>query len=307
MTQPSGTVLGLTSHHAFFLRSSPIICALDALIMMARFVYLTFVVRSVRAAAQGIARERLGDINGDAKNSLDQVEKNTIFRVALFVLGALPQFLKLYGLSGVTWPKVWASVFLGTFVTTEIIVLLIGRGWEKAPIKTSTLRKSMSLVNLGALCLGLLFTLVFFNITINITISRIELSQQYLTWIRWSSIAILPIYISILVIILAFSRRDTRGTTYILFIFVLSVVCTPFAAISSHLHGVIFSVSVSLYFMLDNLTGIFDHGGSINARHLRFIMEAHYLFLNLSGALIFYCFVFNSQGTYKPAWTEYLG
>ncbi|KAL9039641.1 MAG: hypothetical protein Q9214_004793 [Letrouitia sp. 1 TL-2023] len=115
--------------------------------MMARFIYLTFVFRSVRAAAQGAARERFGDISDEAENSLDQVEKNTIFRVALFVLGALPQLLKLYGLSGVTWPKVWASVFLSSFVTTEIIILLIGRDWEKVPIKKNTLQTWMSLIH----------------------------------------------------------------------------------------------------------------------------------------------------------------
>lgn len=82
------------------------------------------------------------------------------------------------------------------------------------------------------------------------------------------------------------------------FVFIFGEVSTPFAAISSHFSGILFSVSVSLYFMLDTLADIFDNGGWINARQLKLVMEECYLFLNPSVTFLFYRFVFKSRRTY---------
>jgi hypothetical protein len=70
MTQPSGRVLSLTSRYRTYLRSSPIICALDALAFLLRvFITPCLLPMSLHQALKTTIRERYKDIE-DASEGL---------------------------------------------------------------------------------------------------------------------------------------------------------------------------------------------------------------------------------------------
>jgi len=120
MSQPSGMVCNIPLKYNFVLRSSPIICLLDAVLVVGRVAWCTAVLKSPRAALEMIIRCRFQDIESDAEeNSLASLQKNTLFRLCVFAFGALPQFIKLYTMMGLPWTKVWSSMFLGSFVAVE--------------------------------------------------------------------------------------------------------------------------------------------------------------------------------------------
>ena len=134
MAQPSGTIMhGISTVAFFFLRCSPIICLFDGLDVLAAFAWLTITKRSLRAAARYIASAPFNRVVSEADaspSSFAELQENPVFRILLFVAAALPQAIKLLAVSGVVWTKLWAFMFVGSFVIIEVIVLQLGRGWQ---------------------------------------------------------------------------------------------------------------------------------------------------------------------------------
>jgi hypothetical protein len=92
MTQPSGRVCELSSKHRFLLRSSPVICAFDAVGVLALWIFhMLWHLEAPSTAARRIARARFRDVENEAEEeSLTSLEKNAPFRIVVFVFGALP-------------------------------------------------------------------------------------------------------------------------------------------------------------------------------------------------------------------------
>ena len=75
-----------------------------------------------------VARKRfLGSTSrSDAPASkLEKLQEMYIFRAAGFLLGALPQAIKIYACSGLWWTKVWVSMFLMSFLVLESFIILV--------------------------------------------------------------------------------------------------------------------------------------------------------------------------------------
>ena len=122
MTQPSGKVLGMPSEYGFYFNSSPIVCTANALELFFMLVWRTYSMRSVNAAAQSMAEEVFEDVGG-GRSGLAQLQENKAFRLIVFVIGALPQLIKLYAMRGILGTQFCASLFLGSFLIIEAVMM----------------------------------------------------------------------------------------------------------------------------------------------------------------------------------------
>lgn len=79
---------------------------------------------SPHAAIKSIARRRFRDTKVNDKDSFSALQQNLVFRVSLFVFGALPQLLKLCGMKGIWGTQTAGGLFFGSFMVLEVIALL---------------------------------------------------------------------------------------------------------------------------------------------------------------------------------------
>ena len=124
MTQPSGRVFAFPLRSSWVLHSSPIVCAGDAIYTLVYFLWLSISFMSPHAAIRFIARRRLRDTIVNGTGSFSALQQNLVFRLTLFIFGALPQLLKLCGMQGIWGTKLAGGLFFGSFMVLEVIVFL---------------------------------------------------------------------------------------------------------------------------------------------------------------------------------------
>jgi hypothetical protein len=130
MTQPSRRVLGSKPHYRTYLRSSPILCSIDALFFLLRAFLSALNLRIPLSQAINITvGERYYDIQ-DPVEGIQSVEKQTWLRWLWFVLGMAGPAIKLCAMEDVGWTKAWGVMFLGAFVVVEGMVVLEKRGLQ---------------------------------------------------------------------------------------------------------------------------------------------------------------------------------
>ena len=130
MMQPSGRILGLRSWYNFALRISPLICAVSAISTFIQLVLFVFTSGSVEEAFLEVAAQQFkpdaeGEEDGDREAHF--LRRNTIFRVGIFALGALPQIIKIYASKGIPWAQACCTSFLAAFVLDEALLFLGSR------------------------------------------------------------------------------------------------------------------------------------------------------------------------------------
>jgi hypothetical protein len=133
MTQPSGRVLGSPSRYRTYLRSSPIICAIDAFSFILRLIISPslFHVPFSEAIAETI-RQRYDDIEDDSEG-LQSLEKMTVLRWVFFVLGTLGPAIKMAAMQGIPWTKAWGMMYLASFLVFEGMALMAKRSADVLP------------------------------------------------------------------------------------------------------------------------------------------------------------------------------
>lgn len=66
---------------------------------------------------------RFEDRRGDEDGSFNSLRSNTVFRIGLFLLGTVPQFVKISASRGVPWTQTWCAAFLASFMIDEVLLL----------------------------------------------------------------------------------------------------------------------------------------------------------------------------------------
>ena len=137
MTQPTGRVLSIPNNYRTYLRSFPIICALDAISFVIRILVTPLLINvTIREAFNITIRERYADTE-DQGNGIQSLEKQTFLRWIFFLVGTLGPAIKLSSMQGVPWTKAWGMMFLGAFLIFESMALFgrspHGTGREGAP------------------------------------------------------------------------------------------------------------------------------------------------------------------------------
>lgn len=146
MTQPSGDLTpGIPAEQSFYLRASPVICAADALTVLAQFIQLSIKTRRPCLAIRHVSRVRIRS-TGEAeatRNQLQNLQENNVFRIILFVFGVVPQVVKLYACSGIPGTQALASLYLISWTILEIFVVtparhsINGRSYGIFPIRAN--------------------------------------------------------------------------------------------------------------------------------------------------------------------------
>ena len=132
MTQPSGRVLGTPNRYRTYLRSSPIICALDAVFFIIRILInpLYFHISLRQSIVWTVANRYRG--NEDASEGIQSLERLTWLRWLWFLLGTLGPAVKLAAMRGVPWTKAWGMMFLSAWVVFEIVGFMGKRAIDAA-------------------------------------------------------------------------------------------------------------------------------------------------------------------------------
>ena len=82
--------------------------------------------RSFDAAAQSVSQERFVDFGG-RHTGLAQLQEIRSVRLIVFVFGALPQIIKLYAMRGILCTQICASLFFGSFLIIEAVMLWLNK------------------------------------------------------------------------------------------------------------------------------------------------------------------------------------
>ncbi|KIM98753.1 hypothetical protein OIDMADRAFT_57100 [Oidiodendron maius Zn] len=145
--EPIGTTCGVSASLRIYLRSSPIVCAMDAAFILIRFAfYMHRRGRSDVRTIKGIIVRAAKDIR-DTRDLVDErprteedvherprpgrllsSEFNTYLLYFAIVLGVVTQLLKLTAYSGgsgaIQWTQVWAGFYFGSWFVVEVIFWL---------------------------------------------------------------------------------------------------------------------------------------------------------------------------------------
>jgi hypothetical protein len=124
MTQPSGRILGFPPWYNFALRISPIVCAVNAISTLVELLFRAYTFKSFKTAFLGIAAHRFKGASdaGTNEGRFENLRRNSVFRIGLFVLGALPQAVMLYASKGIPWAQSCCTAYLASFVLDELVL-----------------------------------------------------------------------------------------------------------------------------------------------------------------------------------------
>ena len=357
MTQPSGRILGLPSSYNFAIRSSPFVCAVSTIYSLSCFLFYCFRLRSFKKARRRFTAERFSDRanNGEVdplatifglKLSLDgtlplesveafaaahsrgwlnsagasfaSLRNNVIFRIGLFLVGALPQIIKLYAADGIPWTQAICTAFLSSFLVDELLL----RGppcHDEIFLATIYSASSTGASLMHSLSwISIVFTFVFTPVDARL----LGWTEQYGSgWVCFGVI-VWQCISNILICQDRYIREhDARFffAEIVLFWDVISILNTlGYLAIAEYFHlqsrwpfftwevlkvgGVICRVilmsNVEREVRADNTNGV-----GMLTRHCAIC----YVLFHLVEAVICYAGLYDASKTFKPAWTAWMG
>lgn len=184
----------LPSHYGAILRCSPIICFIDTIIILEQFIWISITKRSLFTGAKHFAKFRFQDAESeDAANSFTELQNDTSVRILLFIFGALPQIIKLYGLTGLFWTKIIGWTYLISFLVIEGINLA---AWKAVMVERIPQPRGTTVVEefIGYVSVFLSVLLAFFVFALGF-IAKCEADVLVFKW--WQNLfffLIVPVY-----------------------------------------------------------------------------------------------------------------
>ena len=328
MTQPAGMVCGADADVGFLLKSSPIMCILDASLAFCELLYTYFTTpwaeRSCQIAHTDVIRRRFhSEIYKGLKHAKlagFQVNRTNeqAFRVLAFLLN-VSQFIKLLGYGGLIWTKVIAALYLGSFLFIELLVV-----WPVANMKEiEDAEKNPSAVKEHtSIALAVVFMLYFAS-----SAFRDIAGQSDHTLLYWSGIGILGLGSILAVPAMVYANKhqeaDTRREvkhSWIFLPFVLGIPASLIVAgryVPEHTPAIVLEVvcavvsgvwgAIALLYA-NKTTRVGRQDGKEDQRKKVEQVSAWYFFvLQIVTGLLYYKFSYDPTGTSRPGWTEWLG
>ncbi|KUJ12462.1 uncharacterized protein LY89DRAFT_688149 [Mollisia scopiformis] len=135
MTQPSTLDAKLPESSILFAaRSSPFVCVADAVEVLIELCIHTYQRRKLREAAKLVnwrrARFRLGVELSSLEESAAEKHPRSFL---IFFIATLLQAVKILGLEGLFWTKVWAGCYICSYVVLAGLQFLAPGGWRDDP------------------------------------------------------------------------------------------------------------------------------------------------------------------------------
>lgn len=323
MSQPFGKVLGLPTQYSFVLRSSPVICIADTLAMLLDVACYGFGTRSILDGIGLAVRSRFADIQADGDGSFSTLRKNTVFRVLLFFLGALPQALKLYAARGIPCTQTLGTIYLTSFLLSEIASLIASRSQvERAPTNQSTgiyaRYRNPAVLTTLAVSVGLVYAL--FSAAIFVII------RDYWDIAGWPLILCACLFNILYISSIVSSKREllilcsgplvsvsgvslSSASSYALI--TLSISVQPMGwLLSSDRQSAAFLSIVTVITMMITSVSFYRLTRDISSKYLKYVhfeLSGYYFLLHLTTIFLAYAFLYDPASTMKPTWTDALG
>jgi hypothetical protein len=121
LLQNAGTVCGLSSYDRMSLRSSPILSGVDASLILIKFIWLLSIGCTPKFAARHVWYDRFE--NPAPGSGIDRLWSVSMIA---FILGALPQTVKIFAMQGIPLTQAFAAMFLTAFVLPEVLRVYAG-------------------------------------------------------------------------------------------------------------------------------------------------------------------------------------
>ncbi|KAL3472173.1 hypothetical protein BJX99DRAFT_236065 [Aspergillus californicus] len=319
MTQPTGEVLGVSDSHPAMLRSSPIFCAFDAIDVMVSWttsIFSSSTPTTVSVTATQILRRRIRDKDGNPDlHAIRTLKTQWLLRWVAFILGALPQFIKLFASKGILLSQILGAMYLASWCLFELLFLMaaVDDVALQQPLPLSIFSRhplKQAWMIMALVCNGILYATPCAIAWVTIFVSALDSTNSntrtvYLAFhlpvlfvaylVLWwnlfpyvfrprvatpdwgSSIALFDLNIPF-----GFLAEDgpfTQGTT--------GVALLPISV-------VLFIGLLPRWFQDGRLFGL----TGVDMWRLRVLF---------SQPLIFYALIYDSAGTYQPDWLQYLG
>lgn len=328
MSQPSGRILGYPSTYNFALRCSPIVCALSGIDSIVRLIAYTIAEGGLSEGTRRFVAVRFEDRQHNDDGSFDSLRKNTTFRILLFVLGAVPQLVKVYATRGIPWTQAWCMAFLASFAVDEAFLLVARlQGIQALPVPTPQtqthyrvrllpiyeLYARLVLWASGAFAYGF-FTHGFYELTDRL-FGKAGLTRAVgfvACSLLWLSFAALPAFEVIAVIFSVLTIPATVATMmYLPAVFVFGVFSArPHdSAVSEIFAALIYGATATL--ALGSTVIAFERLSRViapqRARYVHFGLGTYFMCLHFAAAALYYCLVYDPSMTRKPVWTNWLG
>ena len=321
--QPAGQICGGTESPA--LRLSPPFQIANAISLIYHSVRLSFAVGLPFRTALGVISDRARLY--EKRSGKKEPERHFYFRLSVFVFGALPTLVKALAIQG---DRVSSLLVLGYFVpflVLESIELLrekpnIERLAEalRMPEKMNTDVIIFRLM-MDFLALALHIELCLQALSLALMKSIFEATPSKMNGIIRGFSPIVAITIPISLKVYEKAPKDKRSPLVILILFVGSVllllkttlesinmwgrwfeIATTILSIAFFTTGTLAHLLVYLRFTSTKLCQLF----SGEDRHTRKFMEQWIALWTVACIILYYGYLYDASGTYKPAWTEWL-
>jgi hypothetical protein len=339
MSQLAGRTCGLDASLRIYLRSSPIVCAIDTVFIFIRFALYTRHDHSVLWPARKIIAARgLIDKDPNPEDAVDEDPKpgqllslETNIYLFYLVLGvvAITQFIKIIFCSGVPWTQVWACFYAFSFFVVDVTNRLgkAQKYTKSKPAEDDTLKQQESSIDFWEKFFGVVAIILQLAILASVDLKAIPPDPVLI--VRWTSICLrFGAHFSVVLIHLPFMAfkidaaepsPEHHGGFLLMSIIVphIIVACTQ----KHRFTQLYFMVSVNIsyfswmlyFFPATKKYVLFSEPGNRWRRNVqvfdsfRNVLAFDFFCRILCFSVFWYAVHYNPTGTVKPPWTNYLG
>jgi hypothetical protein len=310
------------------------ICGIDTLFILKEWIFLIIPAGYPLKAAKLWVEFRFQDIDEgrEIKGSFSDLQKNSFFRIAMFVIGALPQIVKLYAMQGLPWVQLAGAAYLASFVAIELLTFLsrfdAASREPRAPRRPTDTEEGL----FGSITITYSVIFAFYLYALGL----VAATKPYVDELSWWHfphiyISLLIIFIYVLATMTATYRHSREEFTMLLMAISLvlwfpiamaasSVISrlpnkedvanyfpkigegkiwvTIAAAISAHM-------AMGLAFMTGKAIVKTFHGG--RKKLLDLGSQSLFVFCHVVASILYFKFEYDPMGTNKPGWTDVLG
>ena len=320
--QPAGQICGGTDSPA--LRLSPPFQIANAISLIHHSVQLSFAIGLPFRTALGVVAERAGLYEN--RSGITEPERHFYFRTLVFIFGALPTLVKALAIQGDRVSCLLVLGFFVPFLVLESIERLAKRPTlarlaeaTRMPAEKNT---DVIIFRLMAIAFASILHIDLCLETMNLALmkSMFEVKPFEMNTFISGVSPIIAAFVPMLLEIHEFAPDDARllviivlinGSGMLLYIAAVetirmwgrwSEIATTILAIAIAIVGTLAHLFVYLRFTSTTLRQFF----SGENRHKQKFMEQWIALWTVTCIFLYYGYLYDASGTYKPAWTEWL-
>ena len=322
MFQPAGELVGakIDSIPRSFLRSSPIICLIDAVFIVTKYIEFVVEERNPKLALHKFIRFRFpDDVNDEAREgSYRNLQKKFIVRLVLFLF-TCPQYIKLYASSGILGPQLVTSMYLLSFVVVECFVNIPLRTARQDVGNTPRATAAYGSTSLPYVSSALATAFAFWFTASSFRDAFPQLKYTMPQWIGiiTTLFGFVATFFALGTLFWVASSRQVATVPVLIWLLLTGLPVLyylggsllkkldPSGKCSTLL--IMAWVSVALKYASSTIAPMRTNGHPRTIKLIEFVLTLYFFILNLGTAVLYFWASYSSVGTNRPQWTDYLG